>query len=260
MVLPGTVATIWCQYLMEEVDTYPVKTPTRNRVLRLAREPRRLPAAVMRRIVPRSKRFGFPWVHLPDGSVTFRVDGFVAASSPPMLLARHNFEVARIRRELHEVHAARSLEIGCGFGRLSPTLVEHSDEHTAIDINAEAIATARQTYPGINFQVGSADALALQDQSVGLIVTWTVLQHIRPERIERACAEILRVLAPKGVLLVCEETCLPDESIGHTWHRRVSEYEELLAPLTLAHHGPIDEIQLLPGMTSPGEVMLFYAI
>ena len=230
---------------------------TRERLLSLLRDPGRVPSAVLRRLVPTSPRFGFQWVHLPDGSATFREDGFVAASSPSMLLARHNFEVRRVHRELWDVHVARSLEVGCGFGRLSMAIAEHSQEHTAVDINDVALQTARETYPSIDFRHGGADALPFPDEAFGLVVTWTVLQHIRPERIDAACAELRRVLASRGTVMLCEETRNPDDSGGHTWHRRVDDYERLLAPLQLFGHGLIDEIAALPGMESLREVMMF---
>lgn len=88
-------------------------------------------------------------------------------------------------------------------------------------------------------------------------MTWTVLQHIRPAQIDTAAAEILRVLAPGATLLICEETRDPAGSGGHTWHRSVASYEQMLSPLRLARHGSIDAIAAIPGMQSPGEVMVF---
>lgn len=199
-------------------------------------------------------------MHLPDGSVTFHVRGFVSAPSPSMLLARQNFEVARIHRELIDVRARHSLEIGCGFGRLSMAIADHSESHVAVDINDDALGAARATYRGINFRRAGALGLPFPDAHFDLVVTWTVLQHIPPEQIGMAAAEIRRVLAPGAVLLMCEETRKPagNASRTPTWHRIVAEYEHLLAPLRLLRHGPIDESATLPGMESPGEVMVFY--
>ena len=129
--------------------------------------------------------------------------------------------------------------------------------HTAIDINDGALEMARATYPTVDFQHVGTEALPFPDETFELVVTWTVLQHIRPERIADSCAEIRRVLSPGATVLLCEETKDPDESSGHTWHRRVEEYERLFAPLQLVDHGLIEEISAVPGIDSPGEVMVF---
>jgi len=203
-------------------------------------------------------------IHNPDGSVTFQKRGFVSAPSPSMLLARHNHEIARIREELAGVCVERSLEVGCGFGRLSMTFAENSQQHHAVDINDDALAEARVCYQRVNFQKARAQALPFPDNYFGLVSTWTVVQHIRPEQVDTACTEIKRVLAPGGLLLMCEGTRYPEARRTDTWHnrvyiwhRRVSEYERLLAPLILERHGYIEEIDAIAGLEAPGEVMLF---
>ena len=224
--------------------------------LRKLLEPRAAVAAVVRRIVPASPRHGFDWVHQADGSVTFHERGFVQAAGPSALLTRHNYEVQRIRQELASTSVAQGLEVGCGFGRLSPTLAEFSRSHTALDVNESAVAAAKQSYPHLTFQRGSAVDLPMEDRSVNLVCTWTVLQHVRPSLIHAACKEILRVAAPGAVLLLCEETRHPERAVGHTWHRTTRDYEALFAPMTLLRHGLIN----IPGMLSPGEVMFFQDI
>jgi ubiquinone/menaquinone biosynthesis C-methylase UbiE len=212
---------------------------------------------MVRRILPKSDRFGYGWVHLSNGSVTFRERGFVSADSPSALLARHNFEVDRIRRELREVIAGRSLEVGCGYGRLSMTFAEHSRHHTAVDINPEALLMASRTYADIHYVRASAASLPFPDGQFDLVSTWTVIQHVRPDHIHDVCAELRRVLAPGGTLLLCEETRRPDRSGGHCWHRRISDYASMFQPLSLKRHGYIAELDRLTGMESPGEVMVF---
>jgi SAM-dependent methyltransferase len=229
---------------------------SRDLIAKAIAEPHRILPALARRVAP-SSRFGPNWLRTGDGSVTFREEGFVAAPSRPMLLARHNFESAYIRRLLDGVHAERSLEIGCGFGRLSPVFAEFSDAHLGVDINPAALALARTTYPDLEFRDSSVTALPFEDDRFGLISTWTVVQHVPPDRIERAAAEILRVLAPGGTLLICEETRYPEAPGQHTWHRAVDVYRELFAPLELLFEQDIHEIDRLAGMESPGHVMLF---
>jgi ubiquinone/menaquinone biosynthesis C-methylase UbiE len=174
-----------------------------------------------------------------------------------MLLARHNYEVERIDTLLDGVSVERSLEIGCGYGRLSVIFGRHSLQHIGIDINEEALSMARMSYPRIDFRLERAEALPFENDAFGLICTWTVLQHIPDDRLPAVAREISRVLGPGGILLMCEETRSPGVEIGHTWHRTVQSYDEMFATLTLHHHSEIDQLNRIPGMESPGEVMMF---
>lgn len=231
-----------------------------SKIIRAVRHPQSIPGAVLRRLIPSHPRFGYTWIRLPDGSITFQDRGFVAAGSTAELLARHNHEIARIRALLNRQPVHRSLEIGCGFGRLTPTFAEHSECHVAVDINLEALIRAHQAYRGPTFTRGSAISLPFRDGSFDLVTTWTVAQHIPPDQISRACGEIMRVMTPHSTLLMCEETRLAGESVGrkaHTWHRHVDEYGRLLSPLVLAHSGIIEELDRLPSGMSPGTIMVW---
>jgi SAM-dependent methyltransferase len=231
-----------------------------SRIRQLLSEPRRIPPALLRRLLPNHPRFGNSWVRLTDGSITFREAGFVAADTPASLLARHNYEVVQIRRLLRTRRFRHSLDIGCGYGRLTPIFAEFSEQHTAIDINSTALATARGTYPEFDFRLGSATELHFPDGQFDLVTTWTVLQHISPDRIRIACAELRRVLAPGGMLLLCEETRLADRPMNrrpHTWHRRSDDYKELFSPLEQTYCGVIEEIIRIPGVEPPGTVMVW---
>jgi ubiquinone/menaquinone biosynthesis C-methylase UbiE len=128
--------------------------------------------------------------------VTFRDAGFVSAPTLQMLLARHNFELNRIRELLDGLRFNRSLEIGCGFGRLSLVFAEHSMHHVAVDINDDALMLARSTYPAIDFRQSSVTHLPFADAYFDLVSTWTVLQHVRPEFVQQAAQEIARVTSP----------------------------------------------------------------
>jgi ubiquinone/menaquinone biosynthesis C-methylase UbiE len=184
----------------------------------------------------------------------------VVADSPALLLARHNYEVAFIRHLLRGKAIGRSLEVGCGYGRLTPTFAEFSAEHIAVDINPDALTQARRTYPEYDFRVASVTQMPFLEGQFDLVITWTVLQHVPPDRIAIACGELNRILTPGGTLLVCEETRHADQPMGrqpHTWHRRPEDYQEYFATLELTYSSDIDEISRLPGMESPGTVMVW---
>lgn len=222
-------------------------------------KPWHVPTALLAKVLPGSQ-WGRKWVRQADGSVTFIGGGHVAAPTRPMLLARHNFELLCIRSLLFDRHFEKSLEIGCGFGRLSPHFALCSNQHVAVDINRAVLALARSTYQEIDFRHASATSLPFADADFDLVSTWTVLQHIGPTVIERAASEIARVLGQRGTLLICEETRLggePSPPNAHTWHRTVDDYRALFPSLTLLSDHFIEEIDRVPGMISPGRVMLF---
>lgn len=219
----------------------------------------RTPRAILRRILPAHPRVGFPWLFLRDGSVTFHESGFVAANSPALLLARHNWETRYIQRALTNIEVQRSIEIGCGYGRLTPSVAEHSHHHIGTDINKHAVGLARTVYPMAEFLVASAPQLPIRHESFDLVCTWTALQHVPPDRISDACREIVRILRPGGLLLTCEETRSPNRPVRrpHTWHRTPDDYARLLTPLRLVDSTYVLELDRIPGMASPGQVMVW---
>jgi SAM-dependent methyltransferase len=225
-------------------------------VRKAATQPKRVLPAIARRVAPRS-RFGPSYILRSNGYVTFRSDGFVASDGVEGLLARHNYEIMLIRQLLSDVRVDRSLELGCGFGRLSPWIAEHSMQHVAIDVNQAALAGARASYARMHYIAAAADSLPFPRARFGLVCSWTVLQHVRPDRIDNTAVEVVRLLAPGGLLLLCEETRHLERNDRHTWHRPLEYYEALFAPLALQWNSYIHDIDRIPGLESPGRVMLF---
>jgi SAM-dependent methyltransferase len=224
------------------------------RAVAATRQFRRIASGIYRRL-NRNSTCGLTWRHEGD-FITFKWDGFVCAPSIPMLLARHNYETALIEQLLADKGVQRSLEFGCGFGRLTPTFARLSAKHIAIDIDPKALSLARRAYPHLDFRLSDGGKLPFDDNTFDLVVTWTVLQHIRPELIDEVLADILRVLLPDGRLLLCEET-RPGDRPRHSWGREPSFYEERFQPRRVTHSDYIEAINRIPGMASPGRVMLF---
>ena len=80
----------------------------------------------------------------------------------------------------------KMLEIGCGYGRLCQAIP--TDYYLGVDINPEAISTARKKHPGYDFQlIGFNDEYPPADA----ILAYTVLLHIDDDTvgpmIERMC-------------------------------------------------------------------------
>jgi SAM-dependent methyltransferase len=197
--------------------------------------------------------------------VTFKPEGFVEARDPGELLCRHYHEVTQLRRCLEfmaeqGVKPGRSLEIGCGFGRLSPYIAEHFEQHTAVDINNWAVSEAGQFYPGISFSVASATELPFPDHSFDTVITWTVLQHIPNALVGKALSEIKRVAKPKSLIILCEATLYagkPEKEWQHTHDRFPEFYAEAFSPRSLIVSEFITALDRIPSMGSPGRLMVF---
>lgn len=94
----------------------------------------------------------------------------------------------------------RVLEVGCGLGHLLTWLV---DRYLVFgtDINPWALTQARLNVPQGNFVLQSAENLgAFTNQSFQIVVAKHVVEHLYQP--ERAIAEMSRVLAPGGLLLI----------------------------------------------------------
>ena len=100
--------------------------------------------------------------------------------------------------------SGKLLEVGCGMGVDSIQLARCGFQVTAIDLTESAIALARQyaTLRGvdIDFRFGNAEALEFEDASFDAVYSFGVLHHT--PNIEKAIAEVHRVLKPGGVAYV----------------------------------------------------------
>lgn len=108
-----------------------------------------------------------------------------------------------VRRLLAGRRFAHAVEIGGGYGRLSPLIAEYADAVTLTDNSRRQLGFAESELAGqprISRRLMDATALDFADASVDLVVVIRVLHHL-PDP-QPAFAEIGRVLAPGGVALV----------------------------------------------------------
>lgn len=99
----------------------------------------------------------------------------------------------------------RSLDFGCGVGRLTRALAGHFDAATGVDISEVMVSQARILNAGVNrasFEVlGPTGLEAYSDRSFDCIYSRIVLQHIT-DRAEtgRILLDFVRLLAVGGIL------------------------------------------------------------
>ncbi|MCS4142547.1 class I SAM-dependent methyltransferase [Salinibacter ruber] len=172
-----------------------------------------------------------------NGYVTFNPGGFVfSPTGRPDFSGKIYYETRAIRDLLTEYLPAstvpRSLEIGCGYGRLSPWIAEFAEDSWAIDPNEEAIAEASRNHPSITFEQMGVQDMTYEDDTFDLLVSWTALQHVPEAHITDACAEIRRVMRTGATVILAEHTQPSDSDTR--WGRSESRYEELLQMELLA--------------------------
>lgn len=188
--------------------------------------------------------------------------------SGPAALLRNYLEQRDVRAYLQQAasrHAIRrACDVGSGFGRLTPVLSEAADDVVGFEREAALVGMARRLLPALRFEpVGTLEHLPAADASMEFVLTFTVLQHMPDPRAESVLAEIRRVLAPGGHLLLVEETDTTLEAgdsgradLGYTRGRPVEWYSERFRPSTLVATSPR---VIEPGYarTDVGTYMLF---
>ena len=116
------------------------------------------------------------------------------------------FQVRAVERMLGglALDGARALDVGCGSGRWSRWLRDRGADVIGIDPTASMLEAAARLSPGVEFRRMSATDIDLPTGSRDLVVSITVIQHLRPEEQERAAAAMCRVVRPGGLLFVLD--------------------------------------------------------
>ncbi|WP_225800822.1 class I SAM-dependent methyltransferase [Streptomyces sp. NK15101] len=110
-------------------------------------------------------------------------------------------------------------DLGCGTGRVTSHLRDLGADAFGVDLSPGMIAVARETYPGLRFEVGSMTALDLADASLGGVLSWYSTVHMPEDELVASFAEFHRVLAPGGHALVAfkvgDERVRLERAYGH---------------------------------------------
>jgi SAM-dependent methyltransferase len=129
-------------------------------------------------------------------------------------------------------------DLGCGPGRITPYLAGLGLHVFGVDLSPGMIEVARRDHPHLRFEVGSMAALDLPDQALSGALAWYSLIHTPTRLLPEVLAELHRVLAPGGRLMVAfqvgQEPRHIAQAYGHEMsldnHRRTPEvYETLLS-------------------------------
>jgi SAM-dependent methyltransferase len=104
----------------------------------------------------------------------------------------------------------RTLDVGCGEGRLMRHLASLGHRVVGIDASPTLVAAARASAPDMELHVADAAALGFDDASFDLVVSFMCLHDV--DDLGTAVSEIARVLEPGGV--ACLAVVHPLNSAG----------------------------------------------
>lgn len=111
-------------------------------------------------------------------------------------------------QEVIPVRDARVVELGCGKAAFARTLLQRgiarSVDAFEVDAAQHAANLAAPPVPGLRFGMAGAQAIPLADGSCDAAVMLKSLHHVPMDLLDRALAEVARVLAPGGWLYVSE--------------------------------------------------------
>src|SRR5687768_3754620 len=136
---------------------------------------------------------------------------------------------------------ARTLDFGCGVGRLAIPLAARCGEVVGADVSEAMLAEARFNAERRNasnvFFVRSDDALSQVAGKFDFVHSYIVLQHVPVSRGERITRRLIELLAPGGVgaLHYTYDTRLPARSRVAHWVRTSVPFAD--AALNLMRYG-----------------------
>ena len=93
-------------------------------------------------------------------------------------------------------------DLGCGPGHVAGWLAATGARAVGIDLSPAMAALGRRSYPDVEFRCGDLLALPAGDGEFGALLAFYSIIHLRPEELGAAFAEMRRVVAPSGPVLV----------------------------------------------------------
>lgn len=150
-------------------------------------------------------------------------------------LGRAPFDQALLNRFAESVHGP-VCDLGCGPGYVAAYLRLRGVQVFGIDLSPRMIDLARRRYPAIPFQVGDMRALDLPAGSLGGIVAFYSLIHLRRDAVVPVLRDMARVLGKNGRLLVGCHLGQQDLHVDERFGQSVSLDATLFEPAELAEY------------------------
>jgi SAM-dependent methyltransferase len=103
-------------------------------------------------------------------------------------------------------HRGLLADLGCGWGRWCIAAARAGLSPIGVDVHIDAVAAAariaRQLRADAAFACADAECLPLAPDSIDVVFSYSVLQHLDKEKAGRVIREAARVLRPRGICLL----------------------------------------------------------
>ena len=118
----------------------------------------------------------------------------------------HEYLLPRLRQCIADISQGRSLkflDLGCGNGYVASRIAELGHSVTGVDVSTDGIETARASFPGISYHLGSVyddDLISKIGGPVDCVVSLEVVEHLFfPKRLFE---QSYKILVNDGALIV----------------------------------------------------------
>jgi SAM-dependent methyltransferase len=146
----------------------------------------------------------------------------------------HDTQSEAMTRLLDPVPGELILDLGCGIGRLTGTLLRRTTAVVGVDISLNMVRRARTAVPQARLVCASATALPLRSGAFDAVCASFVFQHLLDDdSFYAALAECRRVLKPSGRIAMMEgvgETAHVPPNSTTTVVRTLDQFRAGLAP------------------------------
>ncbi|WP_330459208.1 methyltransferase domain-containing protein [Streptomyces sp. NBC_00820] len=113
-------------------------------------------------------------------------------------------------------------DLGCGAGWTTTLFASLGLDVFGLDLSASMLAIARREHPELRFEQGSMLELDLPDGKLAGVVAWYSTIHTPDDRLPALFAELHRVTAPGGHLLLAFQTGEEPRHLDRPWGHPVA--------------------------------------
>jgi SAM-dependent methyltransferase len=112
------------------------------------------------------------------------------------------------RRHFDGMEAVSVLNVGCGSGVTDSLLRPYVGSLHGVEVSPGMVELARRQNPDCVYGLYDGETLPYPDGAFDMVLTICVLHHVPPRQWEAFIAELVRVAAPGGVVVVIEHNRL----------------------------------------------------